>query len=120
MRVWYDDGAFPIPNHVFFPAIIRNALAGNPIPIYGDGKNMMDWLYMLDQCKGIDLAYHQGKSGETSNIGGRNENNSKSKIQNSKSLESNPKWLHHYLLPITHCPKTRPLCNIKKVETDEK
>ena len=55
------------------PTIIRNALNGNPIPIYGDGKNIRDWLYVLDHCKGIDLAYHTGKSGETYNIGGRNE-----------------------------------------------
>jgi len=55
------------------PTIIRNALAGNPIPIYGDGKNIRDWLYVLDHCKGIDLAYHKGKSGETYNIGGKNE-----------------------------------------------
>jgi len=55
------------------PTIIRNALQGNPIPIYGDGKNIRDWLYVLDHCKGIDLAYHKGKAGETYNIGGRNE-----------------------------------------------
>jgi len=55
------------------PTIIRSALAGNPIPIYGDGKNIRDWLYVLDHCKGIDLAYHKGKPGETYNIGGRNE-----------------------------------------------
>jgi dTDP-glucose 4,6-dehydratase len=55
------------------PTIIRNAINGNPIPIYGDGKNIRDWLYVLDHCKGIDLAYHKGKSGETYNIGGRNE-----------------------------------------------
>ena len=55
------------------PTIIRNALLGNPIPIYGDGKNIRDWLYVLDHCKGIDLVYHTGKKGETYNIGGRNE-----------------------------------------------
>jgi dTDP-glucose 4,6-dehydratase len=55
------------------PTIIRNALKGNPIPIYGDGKNIRDWLYVLDHCKGIDLVYHTGKSGEIYNIGGRNE-----------------------------------------------
>ncbi|MGJ0332385.1 dTDP-glucose 4,6-dehydratase, partial [Aliarcobacter cryaerophilus] len=55
------------------PTIIRNALKGNPIPIYGDGKNIRDWLYVLDHCKGIDLVYHNGKNGETYNIGGRNE-----------------------------------------------
>ncbi len=55
------------------PTIIRNALNNNPIPIYGDGKNIRDWLYVLDHCKGIDLVYHNGKNGETYNIGGRNE-----------------------------------------------
>ncbi|MBN2964658.1 dTDP-glucose 4,6-dehydratase [Sulfurospirillum sp. T05] len=55
------------------PTIIRNALQGSPIPIYGDGKNVRDWLYVLDHCKGIDLAFHKGKAGETYNIGGRNE-----------------------------------------------
>ncbi len=55
------------------PTIIRNALQGNSIPIYGDGKNIRDWLYVRDHCTGIDLAYHRGVSGETYNIGGRNE-----------------------------------------------
>ena len=55
------------------PTIIRKALHGEHIPIYGDGKNIRDWLYVLDHCKGIDLAYHKGNSGEVYNIGGRNE-----------------------------------------------
>jgi len=55
------------------PTIIRNALNENPIPIYGDGKNIRDWLYVLDHCRGIDLAFHKGKAGETYNIGGKNE-----------------------------------------------
>jgi dTDP-glucose 4,6-dehydratase len=55
------------------PTIIRKALAGEPIPIYGDGKNVRDWLYVLDHGKGIDLAFHNGRKGETYNIGGRNE-----------------------------------------------
>ncbi len=57
------------------PTIIRKALAWEPIPIYGDGKNVRDWLYVLDHCKGIALVWKQGKSGETYNIGGRNERN---------------------------------------------
>ena len=57
------------------PTIIRKALALQNIPIYGDGKNIRDWLYVLDHCKGIDLVYHEGLSGETYNIGGRNERN---------------------------------------------
>lgn len=55
------------------PTIIRKALAGEAIPIYGDGQNIRDWLYVLDHCKGIDLVYHTGKKGEVYNIGGRNE-----------------------------------------------
>jgi len=55
------------------PTIIRNVLNGTPIPIYGDGKNIRDWLYVLDHCKGIDLVYHEGNNGEVYNIGGRNE-----------------------------------------------
>lgn len=55
------------------PTIIRKALAGESIPIYGDGKNIRDWLYVLDHCKGIDLVYHTGKEGNVYNIGGRNE-----------------------------------------------
>lgn len=55
------------------PTIIRKALAGESIPIYGDGKNVRDWLYVLDHCKGIDIVYHTGKEGNVYNIGGRNE-----------------------------------------------
>jgi len=55
------------------PTIIRKALAGESIPIYGDGKNIRDWLYVLDHCKGIDLVYHEGKEANVYNIGGRNE-----------------------------------------------
>ena len=55
------------------PTIIRKAISGEPIPIYGDGKNVRDWLYVMDHCSGIYLALEKGKLGETYNIGGRNE-----------------------------------------------
>jgi dTDP-glucose 4,6-dehydratase len=55
------------------PTIIRKAVSEQPIPIYGDGKNIRDWLYVLDHAKGIDLAFQKGRSGETYNIGGSNE-----------------------------------------------
>jgi len=55
------------------PTIIRKCLTGESIPIYGDGKNIRDWLYVLDHCKGIDLVYHKGKEANVYNIGGRNE-----------------------------------------------
>jgi len=60
-------------NEKLIPTIIRKALSSEPIPIYGDGKNIRDWLYVLDHCKGIDLVYHRGNKGEVYNIGGRNE-----------------------------------------------
>ena len=55
------------------PKIIENCVFEKPIPIYGDGKNIRDWLYVLDHCKAIDLIFHKGKSGETYNVGGHNE-----------------------------------------------
>ena len=60
-------------NEKLIPTIIRKAIGGELIPIYGDGKNIRDWLYVLDHCKGIDLVYHKGNVGEVYNIGGRNE-----------------------------------------------
>ena len=57
------------------PHIIEKALNEQPLPIYGKGENVRDWLYVLDHCKAIDLIYHTGKAGETYNIGGHNERN---------------------------------------------
>lgn len=55
------------------PTIIRKALNNQPIPIYGTGQNIRDWLYVEDHCEGIMLAFEKGVSGETYNIGGNNE-----------------------------------------------
>lgn len=55
------------------PTIIRKSLANESIPIYGDGLNIRDWLYVEDHCRGIDLVFHSDKYGETYNIGGNNE-----------------------------------------------
>lgn len=55
------------------PTIIRKAINNELIPIYGDGMNIRDWLYVEDHCRGIDLAFNTGKAGETYNIGGKNE-----------------------------------------------
>ena len=55
------------------PTIIRKAISGEKIPIYGDGQNIRDWLYVLDHCRGIELVFTFGKFGETYNIGGKNE-----------------------------------------------
>lgn len=55
------------------PTIISNALKGNSIPIYGDGQNIRDWLYVDDHCRALDLIFHYGNRMETYNIGGGNE-----------------------------------------------
>lgn len=62
-------------NEKLIPTIIRKAISGENIPIYGAGKNIRDWLYVLDHCKGIDIVFKKGKPGETYNIGGENERN---------------------------------------------
>ena len=55
------------------PTIIRKALNNESIPIYGDGENIRDWLYVKDHCVGIDLVFQNGRTGDTYNIGGENE-----------------------------------------------
>ena len=55
------------------PLMIRNALQGQPLPVYGDGKNVRDWLYVSDHCAGIRAALKKGRLGETYNIGGSSE-----------------------------------------------
>ena len=57
----------------FIPTVIRSALAEKPIPIYGAGLNIRDWLYVADHCKAIDTVVRNGKNGETYLIGGRSE-----------------------------------------------
>lgn len=55
------------------PTVIASALAHKAIPVYGDGKNVRDWLYVQDHCAGIDAVFRSGRAGETYAIGGRNE-----------------------------------------------
>jgi len=60
-------------NEKFIPTIIRSCLNGQAIPVYGDGSNIRDWLYVEDHCTGIDAVIRHGRLGETYNIGGCNE-----------------------------------------------
>ena len=57
----------------FIPTVIRSCLLQRPIPVYGDGSNIRDWLYVEDHCRGIDAVIRRGALGETYNIGGDNE-----------------------------------------------
>jgi dTDP-glucose 4,6-dehydratase len=65
-------GPFQFPEKLI-PLMIINALAGKPLPVYGDGMNVRDWLYVADHCAAIRLVLERGRLGETYNVGGRNE-----------------------------------------------
>jgi len=66
----YGPRQFP---EKLIPLMISNALNDEPLPIYGDGMNVRDWIYVDDHCRGIWLAYERGRTGEVYNIGARNE-----------------------------------------------
>ncbi|HOL23095.1 MAG TPA: GDP-mannose 4,6-dehydratase, partial [bacterium] len=57
----------------FIPLFITNAIEGKELPLYGDGRNVRDWLFVLDNCKAIDIILHKGKEGEVYNVAGGNE-----------------------------------------------
>lgn len=65
-------GPYHFPEKLI-PLMIANALNNKPLPVYGDGKNVRDWLYVEDHCKAIDLIIHKGREGEVYNVGGHNE-----------------------------------------------
>lgn len=65
-------GPYHFPEKLI-PLMIANVLNDKPLPVYGDGKNVRDWLYVEDHCSAIDLIIHNGKVGEVYNIGGHNE-----------------------------------------------
>ncbi len=86
VRAYHDTYGLPIvltncsnnygPNHFpekLIPLCIHNILNEKPLPIYGDGKYTRDWLFVIDHAKAIDLVYHQGKNGDSYNVGGFNE-----------------------------------------------
>ena len=66
----YGPNQFP---EKLLPLMINNILKGKPLPVYGKGENVRDWLYVVDHARAIDMVFHKGKNGETYNIGGFNE-----------------------------------------------
>jgi len=66
----YGPRQFP---EKLIPLMIANAMNDEPLPVYGDGRNVRDWIYVEDHCRAIWLAYEKGKSGEVYNVGARNE-----------------------------------------------
>lgn len=65
-------GPYHFPEKLI-PLIIKNILEGKKLPVYGDGTNVRDWLYVEDHCKAIDVVIHRGRAGEVYNVGGHNE-----------------------------------------------
>ncbi len=65
-------GPYQFPEKLI-PLTILNALEKRPVPVYGDGRQIRDWIYVIDHCRGIDTVFHGGKTGETYNVGARNE-----------------------------------------------
>ena len=65
-------GPYHFPEKLI-PLIIKNILEGKKLPVYGDGKNVRDWLYVEDHCRAIDIVLHFGRLGEVYNVGGHNE-----------------------------------------------
>ncbi len=86
VRAWHDTfglpvvisncsnnyGSFQFPEKLI-PLFINNIIRNKPLPVYGKGENIRDWLWVVDHAQAIDVIYHQGKTGETYNIGGHNE-----------------------------------------------
>lgn len=92
-------GPYQFPEKLI-PLIIKNILEGKKLPVYGDGLNVRDWLYVDDHCKAIDLIVTEGKDGEIYNIGGHNEKTNieivKLTIRTVKQLMTeNPEYLKH-------------------------
>jgi dTDP-glucose 4,6-dehydratase len=71
-RASNNYGPYQFPEKVI-PLFVTNALEDIPVPLYGDGRNVRDWLHVDDHCRGVDLLIEQGQSGEVYNIGGGNE-----------------------------------------------
>lgn len=65
-------GPYQFPEKLI-PLMCINALIGKNLPVYGDGQNVRDWLYVIDHCRALDVVIHRGKPGETYNVGGNNE-----------------------------------------------
>ncbi len=90
-------GPYHFPEKLI-PLMITHALAGKPLPIYGDGLNVRDWLYVSDHCAALRLVLQRGKPGETYNIGGKNERS------NAEVVEAICEILDELRPDSQHCP----------------
>jgi dTDP-glucose 4,6-dehydratase len=93
-------GPYQYPEKVI-PLFVTNALEGQPLPLYGDGRNVRDWLYVLDNCAAIDLVLRRGRDGEIYNIGGSTEVENIALTRRILSLLGRPESL---IQPVTDRP----------------
>jgi dTDP-glucose 4,6-dehydratase len=93
-------GPYQYPEKVI-PLFVTNALEGKPLPLYGDGRNVRDWLYVLDNCAAIDLVLRKGRDGEIYNIGGSTEVENIALTRRILSMVGQPESL---IKPVTDRP----------------
>ncbi len=79
------------------PLFITNLIDDLPVPVYGDGLQVRDWMYVLDHCRGIDIALHSGEPGEVYNVGGGNERTNKEVTHLLLTMLGKPETLLHYV-----------------------
>lgn len=89
-------GPYQYPEKML-PLFITNAIEDKPIPMYGDGKYVRDWMHVLDHCEGIDLVLHKGEPGEIYNIGGGNERENIEVTYKVLDLLGKPRSLINYV-----------------------
>ena len=101
-------GPYHFPEKLI-PLVIHNALAEKPLPVYGDGANVRDWLYVSDHCSAIRAVLARGRPGETYNVGGNSEKSNLSVVRTICALldEARPRGSGHYADLITFV-KDRP------------
>jgi dTDP-glucose 4,6-dehydratase len=95
-RASNNYGPYQFPEKLI-PLIITNALEDKPLPVYGDGQNVRDWLYVEDCCRAIDAVMHKGKTGEVYNIGSRAEKNNLEVVKTLLDLLGKPHSLITYV-----------------------
>ncbi|HKX46370.1 MAG TPA: dTDP-glucose 4,6-dehydratase [Planctomycetota bacterium] len=89
-------GPYQFPEKLI-PLMIANAVAGEPLPVYGDGLNVRDWLYVVDHCEALLVALERGRPGETYNIGGNNERTNLSIVKAILAELGKPESLVRYV-----------------------
>jgi dTDP-glucose 4,6-dehydratase len=89
-------GPYQFPEKLI-PLVITNALEGKPIPVYGDGLNVRDWIYVLDHCRALEAVIQKGKPGEVYNIGGGNEKTNLDLIHKLLELLDKPQGLIQFV-----------------------